>query len=524
MPNPTETSASDTPADLLRLMPGISDAVAENARGVMSHSPGQPDLRAAASCHSWTDEDQANDITTVESPNGGQVEQRRSLQTKFQDRLRIDHALTRQLVSYQGNRGQPGFRWLKYKEGFSTGLVERFIAEVNPDSVLDPFSGVGTAPLIAAGSGLKATGIEIMPVGILAGRAIACAANGLNAGAFESVAKELLECVDSKSAPPGEYAFRHVPITEAAFPPETEAALARAREYIAGVEDESIRTLLNVACMSVLESVSFTRKDGQYLRWDYRSGRKLRARVHKGPILSLADALRERLLEILRDISPLKLLYGQGSPEFVVGSSLESLRRLPTASFDMAVTSPPYANRYDYTRTYALELAWLGYDQAAFSSLRQSMLSATVENKSKRQWLREVYGESHLLDAAIRMYETQGAIHEVATILRERVKELGNPHVVRLLEGYFLEMAVIVAELGRIIRPGGVVYMVNDNVRYHGEEVPVDLILSDFAEQSGFDCRRIWVLQRGKGNSSQQMGRFGRLELRKCVYEWVRHD
>ena len=30
--------------------------------------------------------------------------------------------------------------------------------------------------------------------------------------------------------------------------------------------------------------------------------------------------------------------------------------------------------------------------------------------------------------------------------------------------------------------------MVNDNVQYHGEEVPVDLILSDYAEQSGFTC------------------------------------
>ena len=83
-------------------------------------------------------------------------------------------------------------------------------------------------------------------------------------------------------------------------------------------------------------------------------------------------------------------------------------------------------------------------------------------------------------------------------------------------------MAVIVAELGRIVRPGGVVIMVNDNVQYHGEEAPVDLILSDYAERSGFTCEHIWTLPRGKGNSSQQMGRFGRRELRKCVYRWVR--
>ena len=66
--------------------------------------------------------------------------------------------------------------------------------------------------------------------------------------------------------------------------------------------------------------------------------------------------------------------------------------------------------------------------------------------------------------------------------------------------------------------------MVADNVRYHGEEAPVDLILSDFAEQAGFRCEAIWTLNRGKGNSSQQMGRFGRQELRKCIYHWVKAD
>ena len=57
------------------------------------------------------------------------------------------------------------------------------------------------------------------------------------------------------------------------------------------------------------------------------------------------------------DMEPLKERYGKGVPEFITGSSLEHLRLLPDGSFDMVITSPPYANRYDYTRTYALELA-----------------------------------------------------------------------------------------------------------------------------------------------------------------------
>ena len=83
-------------------------------------------------------------------------------------------------------------------------------------------------------------------------------------------------------------------------------------------------------------------------------------------------------------------------------------------------------------------------------------------------------------------------------------------------------MAIVISELSRIVRPGGVVVMVNDNVQYHGEQLPVDFILSDFAEMAGFHCENIWKLVRGKGNSSQQMARFGRKELRKCVYRWVR--
>ncbi len=62
--------------------------------------------------------------------------------------------------------------------------------------------------------------------------------------------------------------------------------------------------------------------------------------------------------------------------------------------------------------------------------------------------------------------------------------------------------------------------MVNDNVRYAGASIPVDLILSDIAAELGFNVDKILVLPNGKGNSSQQMGAHGRDLLRKCVYVW----
>jgi len=62
--------------------------------------------------------------------------------------------------------------------------------------------------------------------------------------------------------------------------------------------------------------------------------------------------------------------------------------------------------------------------------------------------------------------------------------------------------------------------MVNDNVRYAGASIPVDVILSELANDIGFTIEEILVLPNGKGNSSQQMGTHGREPLRKCVYIW----
>ena len=411
---------------------------------------------------------------------------------------------------------------MRYKEGFSFELVEQLLESARPSSVLDPFSGMGTSPLIAAGRGLVATGIEIIPVGLLAGQAIALAANGLQSDKFAKSAARLLEHIDSNREISSEYFYPHVTITEKAFPAETELALAKARQFISTIRDADILTMLNLACMSVLESVSYTQKDGQYLRWDRRAGKSLKTQFQKKSILQFKDALERRLAEIVEDIGELRNRYGRGVPDFVRGSSLECLRKIPSRSFDMVITSPPYANRYDYTRIYALELGWLGCDQEGFKTLRQRMLSATVENKSKRQWLLDEYPDPAMVRSAVSMYERQGVVHEVIGILNESKGQLSNRHVVRMLEGYFLEMALVVAELGRVVKPGGTVVMVNDNVQYHGEELPVDLILSDFAEESGFACEHIWTLPRGKGNPSQQMRRFGRREQRKCVYWWAR--
>lgn len=443
---------------------------------------------------------------------------RDELRGRFESRLVVRHDLNRRLVSYQANKAMPGLRWLKYKEGFSAHLVQDAL-RLAEGTVLDPFAGLCTTPLVAGGAGRSAVGIEIMPVGPRVAQAVGALAQGVHTESLGKAARQLLQAVSAHHTNP-DFAFPHVPITASAFPAETEDGICRARAHLDKLDPGPVRTMLDVACMSVLESVSYTRKDGQYLRWDSRSGRTLRGRgMDKGPIPSFADALAARLHEMREDIPELARCYGGPAPRIIEGSALNELGHLPDGSVGLTITSPPYANRYDYTRTYALELAWLGYDRAAFGTLRQSLISATVENRAKESLARD-YPHPELLAKTRRLVQRQPALNEVLGRLEAQRAELSNPHVIRLVRNYVLEMALVVAELARATRLGGRVVMVNDNVQYHGEEVPIDLILSDIAEEFGFECEQIGVLPRGKGNASQQMGRFGRREIRKCVYQW----
>ena len=185
--------------------------------------------------------------------------------------------------------------------------------------------------MIAAGRGLRATGIEILPVGVLAGEAISLAANGLHKETFTEVATCLLEHIASDKKVSDEHSYPHVRITEAAFPAKTESELARAREFIGSIDDTEIHTMLNLACMSVLEAVSFTSKDGQYLRWDQRSGKSTKSRSHKRLIEQFPNVLQRRLDEMTEDIEELKKRYGKGMPKFIRGSCLHHLRQIPSS-------------------------------------------------------------------------------------------------------------------------------------------------------------------------------------------------
>lgn len=462
--------------------------------------------------------------------------ERRKLFDYFTDKLETAFHLNRQVVSFQANKNEPIYRWFKYKEGFSSALVKHFLSEYSPKPgrVLDPFAGAGTTLFAGQELGWESYGIELLPVGVSFMQTRE-ALRDINIEKFSKLTIDMWSSINELKK--FDSYIQHIPITKDAFPIETEDYLNKYLTFCSTIHDEKIQAVLKFAAFSVLEEISFTRKDGQYLRWDYRSNRKLSGKpFNKGKITLFEEALKNKLNQIVLDLSdkgkmplfPEEKVNQKGEQHpvnIISGSCLEELPKLEADFFDFIVTSPPYCNRYDYTRTYALELVYLGYGKEQVQNLRQTMLSCTVENKEKINQLLDFYKSLNKLkeyEKVLSVYNNSPAMREVNSVLDDlnTLGKLNNKNIARMVKNYFLELCFVIYEMSRVTKSGGYCVMVNDNVRYGGEEIPVDLILSEFAEKFDYIVEKILVLPKGKGNSSQQMGNYGRTEIRKCVYLW----
>lgn len=449
----------------------------------------------------------------------------RNLEQSFADQLKACKDLSRVLVSFQANKSRPSYRWYKYKEGFSASLIDYFFNEnhLSSGKILDPFAGSGTTLFVASERGLEADGIELLPISqqIIKKRKI-IENEFTNQDIFD-----LQSFIDEKIWRKNEerIPLNELRITRGAYPSNTKDEIEKFLASIKKIESKSVQNALEFALFCVLESISFTRKDGQYLRWDDRSGKRAEVKkpFSKGIIKDFTVAITEKVGEIIGDLQTKEIggLFKDetesGKINLFEGSCLFIMPSLPANSYDGLITSPPYCNRYDYTRTYALELALLGIDEKGLTDLRQRMLSCTVENKAKN-----LLGIKPKWQKAIEVADNQKLLQKILEFLtiEKEEKRLNNDGILRMVRGYFYEMACVIYESARVLKPNAPLIMVNDNVRYAGISVSVDLILSDFARNLGFKVEKILVLPNGKGNSSQQMSEHGREVLRKCVYIW----
>lgn len=467
--------------------------------------------------------------------------ERKKLEDKYWKITEVTDKFNRKSVSYQLSKNDCLHRWLKYREGFSSQLVRILLDEfkINKgDLVMDPFMGSGTTALVCALEGINSIGYDILPMSRLSIMA--------KSAVYDYNIEELRIILNDikKLEVPTNYNkdTNYVSITKGAYPDKESKAIAYYTDFFEHSNySKNSKNLVKLCILNSLEKISYTIKSGQYLSWDHRCPKiieinKLRIEAGKKPFVNKNDkgvlpTLKEALLvEFTQMVEDISILQDKNSSfnatcNYIEGSVLFEIAQVRANTISGVITSPPYCNRYDYTRTYGLELAYLGKNDEDIKKLRQSLLSCTVESKSKVEMLKEHYekiGRIEHFKMVLDIVKDNTVLNEIISALQARNAngDINNKGILRMVEGYFLELAFLFSELYRICKPGAKVAFVNDNVRYAGEVIPVDYLCTDIAEKLGFKPVKIYTLRQKKGNSSQQMAKFGRVALRKSITIW----
>lgn len=398
----------------------------------------------------------------------------------------------RSLVSYVGNRKVPILRIFRYKEAFSFGLVEFLIKKLELDSddyIFDPFAGMGTTMFSASFFNIPAIGIDKLPLAVFVAKTLPKFLS-LEKEEFEQVWKSIKAGVEyAKPA----YVATDVSIMKKAFREDILLLLRKIKGKIETLE-EPYKSVFLLLLLSVLEECSFVSKDGQFLR--IRREKKI-----SNPL----DAIERKVEQVKQDLTWLDEFYPSYRRKSYYDVYLADARDMSEVKFrkkpTAVITSPPYANRYDYTRTYSLELCFHFVENfEQLKAIRFGILRSHIESK---------VGKNEIPPHPI--------IQEVVEVLS--MKKLNNPKIPSMIIGYFVDMKQVIENLYNILAPKAQVAMVVDNVRFEGEMIPVDLILSEIAEEIGFKIKEI-IVARYKGNSAQQMRKYGKVPVRESILLW----
>lgn len=396
----------------------------------------------------------------------------------------------RTLISPARDKNEPIYNWHAFKHSYSKKLVEEIVKDFNlkkGDWVLDPFSGGGTTLLACKELGINSKGLDILPFSVFLSNVKTKSYDlkklKLALTAFQNVSKKSTEGTDT---------LPDIGIVNLAFSPSVKRELLKIRRQINSISDPIVRDFYMLGLLSILESVGNATKAGGFLRITDKK-------------LSSIDVLPKFLDRVSRMIEDVASFDEKQNPRNIGASAdLGDARDFSEKrKYDAIITSPPYPNRHDYTRIYALELI-LNFvqDNAELKQIRYDTLRSHVE--ARKRFEITDYQEPEIVGRLIRRIEKEGT---------------NNSKVTEMLVGYFEDMFLCLKQMQRSLKTGGKIALVVSNVRFAGVNVPVDTILAEIGIQCGLKPLSV-ITARYRGNSAQQMESFKRSPSRESIVLW----
>ncbi len=382
----------------------------------------------------------------------------------------------------------PIHNWYRFVLSYPPHVVRQYLErfDCNPSGrVLDPFCGTGTTVVECKKLGIPSVGIEANPLAHFAGSTKLdwrVDGDGLLRRA-EEVAHQTYEKLSSEGIEDEFYQPCDPALELRGLDPDVEKLILK----------NSISPLPLHKSLVLLDHIDAFRncRTWRHLRLAFAkalvfsiSNLKFGPEVGLGKLKEDTPVISSWLSEVRQMVADLNVVKEREGVESCI--HLADARRIPEiippGSIDCVITSPPYPNEKDYSRTTRLESVLLGFINSR-DDLR------TIKKELMRSNTRGVYKDD---DDDLWVADHQG-IQQIAEEIERRRIELGKTSgfermYARVTKLYFGGMAKHFEQLKPILKPGAqLAYVVGDQASYLRVMIRTGQLLAEVAENLGYE-------------------------------------
>jgi DNA modification methylase len=379
-------------------------------------------------------------------------------------------ATYKSLVNYASDLDKPIQKWYRYKEGYSIKLVDEILVKYwvkDNDLIVDPFCWSGSTLLKAKMRNCNSIWFEINPFSAFLAKTKTQDYSDSDYNNFCTtldIFQKIKRC-EQVNVP-------KLSTINKLFDKDALDYLLTLKSNIENIEPGKVADLFRLAWLGILEDGSNYRKAG--------NGLKIRNTIKK--VFRDEDFIKTIFFKALNWIKEdLKFsisLSWKVNTSIVEDSCLNLDNYIENDSIKWVIFSPPYANCFDYTEIYKVEL-WMGW---------------FVQDYPDLKILRKKGIRSHLNGYEIETKLAVESVPELWILVQElSQKELWDKRIPKMVEAYFNDMFLSISKIYAWLKKGGFCVIIVSNSAYWGVIVPTDLLLAKYARGLGFNVSSIEV-------------------------------
>lgn len=422
------------------------------------------------------------------------------------------------LGTFQDSLRAPVHRWFTYPAGFSYKAVEEAfrVYHLKPGmAAYDPFAGTGTTNIVAQQKGINSFGVEAHPfVQFVAHTKLYWDFDfSILLREIDTLIEKIQDAIERREA-------TDLPV-ESLFPElvckcygrEKLALLYLCREAILDLPATPFRDLARLGLTNVLRSAADVATG-----WPYIAPGKAKNVSNTKGKGNIVKVLREQLYQMYGDLQEVRQSAIPGAKTtLIAGDAREYHDCIADNSIDLAFTSPPYLNNYDYADRTRLEMYFWG-EAISWGDITKKVRTRLIMSATT-QIGRSDYDEANLLSEDFNQTAPSVAaelLPKIASLSERRLTKGGKKSYDILVAGYFNDMLQVVRETYRVLKPGGSFLLILGDSAPYGVYIPTDTYLGEIGKAIGFTSYDVEELRTRGGKWKDNPQRHD-VPLKECI-------